>query len=75
MKLPPSLKCFCADQNVKGVIFEGEHETEAAVQDMLKVFKDADFPCEYHINRNIGHWYPEDLGEMLIDAVNSIVEK
>jgi hypothetical protein len=27
-----------ADQNVKGVIFEGEHETEAAVQDMLKVF-------------------------------------
>jgi predicted esterase len=64
-----------AGKSVKGVIFEGEHETEAAVQDMLKVFKEVGFPCKYHINRNIGHWYPDDLGEILIDAVNFITEK
>jgi hypothetical protein len=64
-----------ADQSAKGVIFEGEHEIEATVQDMLKVFKEVGFPYEYHINRNIGHWYPGDLGEILIDAVNYIFEE
>lgn len=64
-----------AIRGIKGVIFEGEFETEAEVQEMLRVFKEVGFSCEYHINSNIGHWYPEGLGEKLISAVDFIAGK
>lgn len=56
----------------KGVVLEGELETEAPVQDMLKVFKEVCFPCEYYINKGVGHWYPEDLDEKVSRAVDFI---
>lgn len=62
-----------SERGVKGIVFEGENETEAPVQDMIKVFKEVGFPCEYCINKGVGHWYPEDLDEKVIRAVDFII--
>lgn len=63
-----------ADRGVKGVIFEGEYELEPPVQDMLKIFEKAGLPYEYHINKGIGHWYPNDLSQIVSKAVDFIIE-
>jgi predicted esterase len=62
-----------AKQGIKGVVFEGEYETELPVQDMLKVFEKAGLPCKYEINKGIGHWYPKDLEAKVSRAVDCII--
>lgn len=62
-----------AERNTKIVILEGDEDTDPAVQHILKLFKEVGLAHEYHINKGLGHWYPEDLAEKTLKAVEFIV--
>lgn len=38
-----------SERGVKGIVLDGEDETEVPVQDMLKTFKEVSLPCEYYL--------------------------
>ncbi len=62
-------------RGVKGVILEGEKEGNVpAEQEMIDVFKEANFPYQFHINSNIGHAFPLDFGQRLLDAIAFIMD-
>ncbi|EQB86798.1 putative esterase [Clostridium punense] len=62
-----------AEREMKIVILEGEKDTDPVVQHILKLFKEVGLAHEYHINKGIGHWYPEDLTEKTLKSVEFIV--
>lgn len=62
-----------AERKTKIVILEGEQDTDPTVQHLLKLFKEVGLAHEYHINKGIGHWYPEDLAEKTLKAVEFIL--
>lgn len=62
-----------AESKLKIVILEGEQDADPAVKHLLKLFKEVEIPHEYHINKGIGHWYPEDLKEKTLSAAKFIV--
>lgn len=62
-----------AERKTKIVILEGDQDTDPVVQHLLKIFKEVGLAHEYHINKGIGHWYPEDLDEKTLNAVEFIV--
>ncbi|MPN35055.1 hypothetical protein SDC9_182549 [bioreactor metagenome] len=62
-----------AERKMKIVILEGDKDTDPVVQHILKLFKEVELAHEYHINKGIGHWYPEDLAEKTLKAVEFIV--
>lgn len=61
-----------AERKTKIVILEGEQDTDPTVQHLLKLFKEVGLAHEYHNNKGIGHWYPEDLAERTLKAVEFI---
>jgi len=61
-----------AERKTKIVILEGDKDTDPVVQHILKLFKEVGLAYEYHINKGIGHWYPEDLAEKTLKAVEFI---
>ncbi|MEG0613944.1 MAG: hypothetical protein RR486_15660 [Clostridium sp.] len=62
-----------AERKIKIVILEGDQDTSPTVQHLLKLFKEIGLAHEYHINKGIGHWYPEDLAEKTLNSVEFIV--
>lgn len=63
-----------AQRGVKGVFMEGEKEGEVpAEQEMIEVFKEANFPYQFHINSNVGHAFPQDFEQKLLDAIAFIM--
>lgn len=62
-----------AERKTKIVILEGEQDTDPATEHILKLFKEVGLAHQYHINKGLGHWYPEDLDEKTLKALEFIV--
>lgn len=62
------------DRGVRAVIIEGAKDTQPNVQDLLKVFRDIEFPHTYTAIEGLGHWYPQDLNERLDSAIKFILD-
>lgn len=65
---------YATKRGDKGVIIEGENDIEPRVKDMLKEFDKVGFPYKYHVCKGLGHWYPDDLDEIVNEAVEFILE-
>lgn len=62
-------------RGVKGVFMEGEKDVPVPkVDEMMKDFDDIGVPYQYYINDGIGHWYPDDLNDKLVQAVDFILK-
>lgn len=62
-------------RGVKGVFMEGGKDVPVQkVDDMMKDFKDIGVPYQYYINEGIGHWYPDDLNDKLVQAIDFILK-
>lgn len=63
------------EKGLKFVFMEGEKDIpEQDIEQMIEGCKKLDIPFEYYINKNIGHWYPEDLDYKLDKALNFILK-
>lgn len=57
-------------RGVRGVMMRGELEGDVPdQQEMIEIFQAANFPHQFHIYPGIGHTYPEDFSQQLIDAI------
>lgn len=57
-------------RGVRGVIMEGEREGEVpAEQEMIEVLRETNFSYQFHLNLGIGHAFPKDFSQKLLDAV------
>jgi len=62
-------------RGVKGVLMEGEKEGGVPEeQEMITVFKETNFPYQFHINLNTGHAFPKDFGKKLLDALTFVMD-
>lgn len=63
-----------AREGMRGVFMEGELVLPVADEDeMLAAFKRQGLPCDYYINKGIGHETPDDLDEKLGNALDFIL--
>ncbi|QVK17606.1 hypothetical protein KHQ81_12215 [Mycoplasmatota bacterium] len=63
-----------AQRGVKAVFLEGEEDTPVIeVEEMIETFKRYNLKYRYHINQEIGHWYPDDLENQVEKAVDYIL--
>ena len=63
-------------RNVRGILLTTEMDPRLPVQKkMAEVFKSENFPLQFIITPNIGHWFPEDLDEKLDQAIEYIQRK
>ncbi|WP_425445874.1 alpha/beta hydrolase [Dethiothermospora halolimnae] len=62
-------------RGVKGVFMDGEKDLPVQeVEEMMKDFKDIGVPYQYYINDGIGHSYPDDLNDKLVQGVDFILK-
>lgn len=55
--------------NLRGGIITGDLDKSYNEQlELVDVFNEANFPCEFKINKDFGHWFPENLG-VLVDEI------
>ncbi|MDH5742546.1 MAG: alpha/beta hydrolase, partial [Candidatus Aminicenantes bacterium] len=63
-------------RGIKGTLLTTEMDPRLPDQkEMAEIMKAQNFPLEFIVTPNIGHWYPEDLGEMIDAAITYIVGK
>ncbi len=57
-------------RGVRGVIMKGELEGDIPEQqEMIDVFREMNFPHQFHVYPGIGHVYPEDFPQQVLDAI------
>lgn len=62
-------------RGIRGVILEGDKEGDIpAEQEMIEVFKEENFPYQFHINSNTGHAFPQDFEQKLLGAIAFITD-
>jgi predicted esterase len=63
-------------RGIRGTILTTEMDPRLPDQKkMAEIMKAQDFPLEFIVTPDIGHWYPEDLAEMIDTAINHILGK
>ena len=61
------------ERGVRGTILTTEMDPRLSVQkEMVEVLKTADFPHQFVVTPNIGHWFPEDLDVKIDEAIHHI---
>ncbi len=70
---PENIKA-AVQRGVKGFMMEGEEAKEdiQIEEEILKGFNAEGLQCEFVINKNVGHWYPSDLDEKLVMALEYV---
>jgi len=63
-------------RGIKGTLLTTEMDTRLDNQkEMAEIFRDQEFPCEFIVTPNIGHWFPEDLDQKIDTAIEKIFLK
>jgi predicted esterase len=63
-------------RGIKGTLLTTEMDPRLPDQkEMAEIMKAQGFPLEFIVTPDIGHWYPENLAEMIDTAINHILEK
>jgi len=61
------------ERGVRGTILATEMDPRLSVQkEMVGVLKTTDFPYQFVVTPNIGHWFPEDLDVKIDEAIHHI---
>ena len=61
------------NRGVLGTLLTTEMDPRLPDQkEMARIFDDEDFPLEFFVTPNIGHWYPEDMEARIDQAINFI---
>jgi predicted esterase len=60
-------------RGVKGVMLRGELDQAAQEGEIAQVFKEAGLPCWWITNEGVGHVFPDDFPEKLVDAIKYIM--
>lgn len=59
--------------DIRGAIITGDMDSCFKSQkDMIEEFKANNIPCKFHINENFGHWFPDDLPQLIDEAITFI---
>ncbi len=59
---------------IKGVILTGEKDGALEKQrEIVEAFEEIGFPYQFTINKDLGHWFPENLSEQMDKALNYIL--
>ncbi len=58
------------NKGMKGCILEGEKDLVVEVKELVDELNELGFKCRYIVNKNVGHWVPDDL----TDKVNDIIQ-
>jgi len=62
-----------SERGVRGTILTTEMDGRVDQQKMMaEIMEEVGLPHEFHITPDIGHWYPEDLGERIDWAIAQI---
>lgn len=57
-------------RGARGVIMKGEQEGDIPdQQEMIEALQEADFPHQFHVYPGIGHAYPQDFPQKVLDAI------
>jgi len=66
-------------RNIKGIILTGENDGALPEQKaMVDIFEEVGLPYKFIINKDLGHWFPENLSEQMdhgLDYVAAEAEK
>ncbi|MEG0671708.1 hypothetical protein [Clostridium sp.] len=63
------------NRGIKCVFMEGEHDVPVKeVDEMMRMVDEVGLKYKYYINKGIGHWYPDDIEDKLVDAIKFIFE-
>ena len=58
------------ERGVRGVVMKGELEGDVPdQQEMIDVLRETDFPHQFHVYPGIGHTYPGDFPQQVLDAI------
>lgn len=64
------------DRGVRGSLLTTEMDNRLGVQkEMANILKDIDFPHQFVVTPNIGHWFPEDMDKKIDEAIEFIFLK
>jgi hypothetical protein len=62
-------------RGVRGTILTTEMDPRLSDQKkMNEILKTVNFPCEFIITPDIGHWFPEDLDNKIDNAIDFILK-
>jgi predicted esterase len=62
------------ERGVRGTLITTEMDNRLPDQkEMAEIMKDQEFPHKFIVTPNIGHWYPENLAEMIDTAIQHII--
>lgn len=60
-------------RGVRGTILTTEMDPRLSVQkEMVEIFKKKEFPYQFIVTPDIGHWFPEDLDRKIDDAIEHV---
>jgi len=63
-------------RGLRGTLLTTEMDPRLPDQkEMAEIMKAQDFPLEFIVTPDIGHWYPENLAEMIDAAISHILKK
>lgn len=63
-------------RGVRGTIMTTEMDPRLSVQkEMVEIFKKMEFPYQFIVTPDIGHWFPEDLDRKIDDAIEYVRAK
>jgi len=58
------------NRNMHGVILTGENDSYLTIQkEIVSKFDSLKFPCNFIVHENLGHWFPNDIGKKIDDAI------
>jgi predicted esterase len=64
------------DRGLRGTLLTTEMDPRLSAQkEMAEVFKSEEFPLQFMIAPNIGHWFPEDIDVKIDQAIDHIRKK
>jgi len=62
------------NRNMHGVILTGENDSYLTIQkEIVSKFDSLQFPCNFIIHENLGHWFPNDISIKIDDAITYIL--
>ncbi|MFA8436853.1 MAG: hypothetical protein ACEPOZ_20285 [Marinifilaceae bacterium] len=72
----PDLVKEMNNRKLRGVILTGEFDNSLEQQkEMMAQFKSLDFPCSFTIEKNISHWFPDDLNKKIEEGISYILKQ
>lgn len=62
------------NSKIRGAIITGDQDQCFNSQnEMIADFKSNNIKCNFHISKNFGHWFPDDLSKLIDDAIEFVL--